>query len=121
MGFVEGETGACSETCVTCDVDGTGEVSIKVEDTVDIKEEVSIKEEAIDIKDEIPKAIVFPPIRDEHEVRLHGMFEVVAAHAFSPFIPPPPKKRKFRNYISLFPALVYIVSAIYLLVFGSQS
>ena len=30
MGFVEGETGSCSETCVECDVDGTEEVSINV-------------------------------------------------------------------------------------------
>jgi len=43
MGFVEGATGSFSDTCVTCDVDGTEEVSIKVE-------------EAIDIKDEIPEA-----------------------------------------------------------------
>jgi hypothetical protein len=81
VGFVEGETGYCSETCVTCDVDGTEEVSIKVEDNIDIKEEVNIKvEEAIDIKDEFP------------EVRLHGVCEVVAAHAFRPFIAP--QKRK---------------------------
>ena len=40
-----------SETCVTCDVDGTEEVSINFEDAIDIKEEVSFKvEEAIDIK-----------------------------------------------------------------------
>jgi hypothetical protein len=39
---------------VTCDVDGTEEVSINVE-------------EAIDIKDEIPEAITFPPIKSEHE------------------------------------------------------
>jgi hypothetical protein len=42
-----------------CDVDGAGEVSIKVE-------------EAIDIKDEIPEAISFPPIKTEHEVMLLG-------------------------------------------------
>jgi hypothetical protein len=81
MGFVEGETGSCSETCVMCDDDGTEEVSIKVEDTIDIKEEVSIKvEEAIDIKNEIP------------EVRLRGVFEVVVAHAFRPFIGPQERK-----------------------------
>jgi len=72
MGFVEGETGSCSETC---DVDGLKEVSIKVE-------------EAIVIKDEIPEATSFPPIKTEHEVRLHGVYEVVAAHAFRPFIAP---------------------------------
>jgi hypothetical protein len=54
---VEGETGPCSATCVTCDVDGTEEVSINVEET-------------IDMKDEIPEAISFPPIKTEQEVRL---------------------------------------------------
>ena len=73
MCFVEGETGSCSETCVTCDVGGTEEVSIKVE-------------EDIDIKDEIPEAISFPPIKTEHEVRLWGVCEVLAAHDFRPFI-----------------------------------
>jgi len=74
VGFVEGETGSCSETCVTCDVDGTeGIISIKVE-------------EAIDIKDEIPEAISVPTINTEHEVRLWGVCEVVAAHAVRPFI-----------------------------------
>jgi hypothetical protein len=89
MGFVEGETGACSETCVNFNVDGTEEVSIKFEDTVDIKEEVSIKvEEAIDIKDEIPEAVSVPPVKTEHQVRLWGVCEVVAAHAFKPFVAP---------------------------------
>jgi hypothetical protein len=74
MGVMEGETGYCSETCVTCDFDGTEDVSIDVEESIDIKEEVSIKvEEGIDIKDEMPEAIVFPPIKTEHEVRLRGM------------------------------------------------
>jgi len=87
MCCVEGETGSCSETCVTCDVDGIEEVSIKFEDTIDIKEEFSIKvEEAIDIKDENPEAITFPSIKTEHEVRLWGVCEVVAAHEFRPFI-----------------------------------
>ena len=101
VGFVEGETSSNSEACVTCDVDGTEEVSIKVEDAIDIKEEVSIKvedaigikeevsfkvEEAIDIKDEIPEAISFSPINIEHEVRLWGVCEVVADHAVRTFI-----------------------------------
>jgi len=87
MGFVEGETGSCSETCVTCDVGGTEDASINFEDVIDIKEGVSFKvEEAIDIKDEIPKAISFPPIKTEHEVRLWGVCEVVAANAFRAFI-----------------------------------
>jgi len=67
VGYVEGETGYCSETCVMCDVDGAGEVSIKVE-------------EAVDIKDETPEAITFPSIKTEHEVRLWGVCEVMAAH-----------------------------------------
>ena len=75
MDFVEGETDSCSETCVTCDVDGTEEVSIKVE-------------KAIDIKNEIPETTSFPPINTEHEVRLWGVCEVVAAHAFRTFIDP---------------------------------
>jgi hypothetical protein len=75
MGYVEGETGACSETCVMCDVCGTGEASIKAEEALDIKEEVSIKvEEVIDIKDEISEAITFSPIKTEHEVRLNLLF-----------------------------------------------
>jgi hypothetical protein len=51
MCFVEGAAGSGSETRVTCDVYGTEEVSIKVED-------------------EIPEAIGFPPIKTENEVRL---------------------------------------------------
>ncbi len=78
MCFVEGGTGSCSETCVTCDVGGTEEVGINVE-------------EDIDIKDEMPEAISFPSIKTENEVRLRGVCEVVAAHACRPFIPP---KRK---------------------------
>ena len=57
MCFVERATGSCSETCVTCDVCGTEEISIKFE-------------EAVDIKDEVPEAISFPPIKTENEVRL---------------------------------------------------
>ena len=87
MGFVEGEISSNSEACVTCDFDGTEEVSIKVEDAIDIKEEVSFKvEETIDIKDEIPEAVSFPPIKTEHEVRLWGVCELAADHAFRAFI-----------------------------------
>jgi hypothetical protein len=68
VGFVEGETGYCSETCVTCD-GGTGEVII-FEESIDIKEEVSIKvEEPLDIKVEVPEAIKFPPMKTEPQVR----------------------------------------------------
>ena len=87
MGFMEGETGSCGETCVMCDVDGTEDVSIEDEEAIDIKEEVSIKvEEAIDIKDEILEAISFPPMKTEHEVRLWGVCEVVVPHALRAFI-----------------------------------
>ncbi len=76
MGCVEGGTGSCScnETCVTCDVDGTEEVSIKVE-------------EGIDIKNEMPEAIKFPPIKTENEVRLWGVCEMMAAHILSHLLP----------------------------------
>jgi len=57
MDCVEGETGSCSATCVMCDADRTEGVGIKVE-------------EALDIKDEIPEAISFSEIKTEHEVRL---------------------------------------------------
>ena len=60
MGFVEDETGCCIEKCETSDVDGTEEVSIKVE-------------EAINIKDEIQEAIILQPIKTEKEVRLCGV------------------------------------------------
>jgi hypothetical protein len=73
VGFVEGETGSCSETCVMCDGDGPEEVTIKVE-------------EVVDIKDEIPEAIAFPSIKSEHEVSLCGVCLVIAVHDFGPFI-----------------------------------
>jgi hypothetical protein len=113
MGFVEGETGSCTETCVMCDGDGTEEGSIEGEDTIDIKEEVSIKvEEAIDIKEEVGiKVEEAIDIKNEiPEVRLRGVFEVVVVHAFRPFIVL--QERKLCNYTSLFPALGYIVGAI---------
>jgi hypothetical protein len=67
MDCVGGRIGSCSKTCVQCGVGGT--------------EEIVIKEEAIDIEDGIPEAITFPSIKTEHEVRHHGVCEVVAAHA----------------------------------------
>jgi hypothetical protein len=106
LGFVEGETVSCNETRVKYEVDGTGEISIKVEEALDIMEEVSIKveealdimeevsikvEEAINIKDEIPQAVMFPRIKTEEEVRLWGLCEVMAAYACRQFIAP---KRK---------------------------
>jgi hypothetical protein len=70
MDFVESETGSCNETCSVFE-----EFSIKVE-------------EAIDVKDEIPEATSFSPIKTEDEVRLWGVCEVVAAHGLRPFIAP---------------------------------
>ena len=56
MDIVEGETGNCSGTGVMCDDDGTEEVSMKVEDAIDVKEEFSIEVvDTVDIKDEIQK------------------------------------------------------------------
>jgi hypothetical protein len=68
MDVVQSETGSFSDACVTRDVGGTGDVSIKVEDSLDIKHE-------------IPEPISFPPVKNEDEVRLQGVCEVVAAHA----------------------------------------
>jgi len=54
--IVEGETGNCNRTGVMCDDDGTEEVSMKVEDAIDVKEEFSIEVvDTVDIKDEIQK------------------------------------------------------------------
>jgi uncharacterized protein YgiM (DUF1202 family) len=68
MGSVEGETGSCSETCVMYAFIGTEEISMKVE-------------EELNVKDEIPEAKTSPSIKTEHEVRLQGLWEAVAAHA----------------------------------------
>jgi hypothetical protein len=64
-GFVEDETGCYSEAYVTCDVVATEEVNIKVE-------------EAIDIKDEIAEASMVTSVKTEHEVRLQGGCECVS-------------------------------------------
>jgi hypothetical protein len=89
---VEGETSFCIETRVMCDEDGTEEVGVKVEDAIDIKEEFIIKvEDAVNIKDELPDAKTFSPINTEQEVRLWGVYVVVAACAFKIFTAP---KRK---------------------------
>jgi hypothetical protein len=72
-GFVGGETGYCSETCVTGGVGGTGEGSVELEEDIYIKEESIKVEEAVDIKEEMPEDIVFPPIKTEPEVRLFGV------------------------------------------------
>jgi hypothetical protein len=92
VGFVEGETGYCSETCVAGDVDGTGEFSIDVEVAIDIKEEFNTNvEEAIEIKEEMPEATSHPPIKTEPEVRLQVMCKVVAAVALGHLLPPKKK------------------------------
>jgi len=56
--FEEDGTGSCSETCVKCDVDGT--------------EKIFIKQEAIDIEDDIPEVIT-SSVNPELEVRLQGV------------------------------------------------
>ena len=86
MGFGEGETGCCIEKCETSDVDGPEAVSIKIE-------------EAVDIKNEMPEAITSSPINTEHEVRLWDVCEVVAVHAA---IYSPKKKLKLHVSISCF-------------------
>jgi len=60
MEVVEGESGSYSETDVTCDVEGTEEASIKIEDTTDTK-------------DKFQESIIFPPLKTELEVRLWGL------------------------------------------------
>ena len=75
MGFVDGETESCTDTCEMCDDDGTEEISINVE-------------EAIDIKAEIPEHITFASIKTEQEVRFWGVCELVAAHAYMSLVAP---------------------------------
>jgi hypothetical protein len=109
MGFVEGETGYCSETGVMCDGDGTEEVSIEGEDTTYIKEEASIEvEEAINIKVEIPEFVSVQSIKTEHEVSLWGVCEVVAANAFRPFIAPQKGKCKIALGYFLFCVIMWV-------------
>jgi hypothetical protein len=73
MGLVEGETGSCSDTCVTGGVGRTGEGSIQVEETVAMRDEVS-------------GAVKIPAIYAENEVRLLGVHEMFPTHAVRPFI-----------------------------------
>ena len=75
MGFVEGETGSCSDTFVTCDDDGIEQVYIRLEETVNIKAE-------------IPEPISFLSIKTELEVRFWVVCEEVAAHAFMSLVAP---------------------------------
>ena len=98
---VEGKPGPLFETCVMSDVDGIEELSIKVE-------------EAIDTKDEIPEAIIFRPFKTDQEVRVWGLSvclcELVAAHAFRLFIAP---KRNCEITFSNFLFLLYCGSDIH--------
>jgi hypothetical protein len=73
MGFVDGGTGSLFDTCVNCDVDGTEEYNINLED-------------AIDIINKMTEAISFPPINTENGVRICCVCEVVSANDFGPFI-----------------------------------
>jgi hypothetical protein len=56
-----------------CDVDGAEEVSIKVEDAIDIKEEVGIKFEAVYIKDEVPEATALSSLMPDNEVKIQSV------------------------------------------------
>jgi hypothetical protein len=89
MDVVEGATGSYSETGVTCDVEETVEVNIKVED-------------AIYLNDEIPEAVTSPPINTEQAVRLWGVYEVVAAHAFEAIYGPKKETVKLHLTVSCF-------------------
>jgi hypothetical protein len=67
MGLIKDEPDSDSEACVTSLGDGTEEGSIKVEEP-DIK-----VEDSLDIKEENPEAIIFPLIKSEPEVSLWGL------------------------------------------------
>jgi hypothetical protein len=88
---VEGETCSCSQTVVTCDFVGTEEVSIK-------------EEESIDIKDEIPEAVSFPSVKTELEVR--------------PFMA---SKKETVNLHFTISCFVLYVGVMYLMKFGMKS
>ena len=90
MDGVEGATGFSSGTCEKLDFDiDYEEVSMKVED-------------AIDIKDEISEAISFAPIKTEQEVRFWAVCDVVHAHVSMPFVAPKKKNSEIKlNYLLL--------------------
>jgi len=60
VGLIKDEPDSCSESCVTTLDIGTEEGNIEVEDSVDIKEEN-------------PEAIKFPPIKTEPAVSVWGL------------------------------------------------
>jgi hypothetical protein len=74
MGLIKDEPDSGSEACVTTVDDGTEEFSIEVQEAEmkvgvsDIKIEV-----AIDMKEENPGTITFPPIKGEPEVSVWGL------------------------------------------------
>jgi hypothetical protein len=88
-------------------VDIKEEVSIEIEDPVYIKEEVGIKFEAVYVKDEVQECTSVPPVQTEQEVRLWGVCEVVAAHGFMPFIYPTMETVELTLSPLLFKALLH--------------
>jgi len=101
MDCVEGETGSCSATCVQCAADGTEGVSIKIE-------------EAIDIEDEIPEAISFPEIKTEPEVKLWCCLWGGGSSCFLGYLLP----QKRNSQITLNDILLFVI---YFLNFGIHS
>ena len=89
---VEGETVSNSETGVTCDVEATVEVCIKVE-------------EARHISDEIPEAVTSPPIKTEQEVRLWGVCVCMCVRCWQLMLLghlwPPPKKETVKLHLTI--------------------
>jgi hypothetical protein len=101
MDCVEGETGSCSTTCVTCDADGTEGVGITVE-------------EAVDIQDEIPEAITFSEIETESEVMFWGFLCGGGSSCFSGYL----LSQKRNSEITLNDILLFVIC---LLNFGMHS
>jgi hypothetical protein len=106
MYCVEGETGSCSQTVVKCHVGGNEEVSIKVE-------------ESIDIKDETPEAVLVQFVKTEHEVRLWGVCVWDGDKSCFQTIYCPRKETTNLHFIVF--CLCYIVGVVYLLKFVMKS
>ena len=74
MGLIKDEPDSGSEACVTILDDGIEEGNIQVEESVIKVKETDIKvEELVDIKEENPETIKFPPIKTEPEVSVWGL------------------------------------------------
>jgi hypothetical protein len=74
VGLIKDEPDSGSEACVTTLDSGTEEGDIKVEESDTEVEVADIKvEELVDIKEENPEAIKFPPIKTELEVSVWGL------------------------------------------------